>query len=261
LTTFPTGIALRQAVGRCRRLALLLLTMLAGVCAFGQIGARAAPLVFMPGAPLLSVVPPINGYIFDLTPAVFNPRFGVVQQTGSIVPRFPLVMAPDVPVVGGPCAGFRTGELCRTLEPGAGFGVRDWEVELANETGPAVERFVAGFFAPGLAARYLLTIPLGTGWWFDFRYVGPTVPLFGVFSRLPSPVDIATSIVDPFSINPLPPVSFDDPTVCGNNCTPTFTPATGPTSLHTSAGVPEPASVALLGVGMLALGMARRRKS
>ncbi len=27
--------------------------------------------------------------------------------------------------------------------------------------------------------RYLLTIPLGTGFWFDFPYIGPTLPLFG----------------------------------------------------------------------------------
>ena len=99
---------------------------------------------------------------------------------------------------------------CLGLELDAGAGVRDWETELANETGPAVENFVAGFFAPGLAVAYNLSLPRGSGVFFDFRYVGPTAPFWGVISGVSFPVSVATSIIDPLP-SQLADVAFGTP--------------------------------------------------
>lgn len=105
-------------------------------------------------------------------------------------------------------------EICRTLEPGIGAGFRDWEVEIANEAGPAVETFNAGFHAPGINRVFRVVLPLGTGDFFNSRYPGPTLPLFGVFSTLWVPVTLASSIVDPpISDIPVPFGTFFDPAV------------------------------------------------
>lgn len=131
-----------------------------------------------------------------------------------------------------------------------------------------METFRAGFFAPGLTpgtggvAIYTLRLPRGTGFFFDFRYLGPTLPFWGVFSRVPFPVTIATSIVDPlpsplldipFGISdPLDPNDFASATlVTDGSLNSDFGSSTGMT--------PEPGTLGLIAAGLVAAGLFRRR--
>jgi hypothetical protein len=141
------------------------------------------------------------------------------------------------------------------LEPGAGFGVRDWEVELANDTGAAATpSFIAAFRAPGLAQAWVIPPLLaGQGVFIDLRYIGPTLPLFGVSSFLPFSIDLATSIIDPpISMTPLAPEAFSIPGL-GLPTLPTENDSLiSDAQLGTFAGVPEPHTLILMGAGLLA---------
>ena len=229
-----------------RLASVLRLAAVVTLLCLGAIGVSATPLALMPGAPLLPVIVPPTQTIFNLTPVVGG------VQTGSVIPAFGGFPGADFPLTGGVCGSFVTGEICPTLEPDAGFGVRDWETELANETGPAVENFVAGFFAPGLAVAYRISLPRGTGIFFDFRYIGPTLPLWGVFSFVPFPVTIATSIIDPLP-DQLPIELFGEP---GGS----FALTTDAPDFGNQGGVPEPGSLILLGAGLMGIWYAGRRR-
>ena len=220
------------------------------------ISATALPLDPMPGAPLLPVLVPPNGTIFNLTPAP-----GGVQDGTRITPLGTNPGA-NIPPVGGPCFSFVTGEICGTLEPGAGVGVRDWEVELANDTGAAVTpSFIAAFRAPGLAQAWIIPALLaGQGVLIDLRYVGPTLPLFGVFSFLPFSIDLATSIIDPpISSTPFAPEVFSIPGVGLPTLPVENDSMISNAQFGTLAGVPEPDTLTLMGVGLLGIGLFGRR--
>jgi hypothetical protein len=217
----------------------------------GVSAVSASPIDAMPFAPILPVfLPPVG--IFDLTPAING------VQYGSRIPAFAGRPIADRPVVGGGrCRSFVDGEICPTLEPGLGPGLRDWEIEIANDApnGPAVERFRAGFFAPGLAAVYFVSIPHGDGIFFNFFYAGPTLPLFEVFSTVRAPVDLATSIFDP--MGPIPDACFGDISGCSFMLAPPGTPS----DFGTPSGVPEPGTFTLLGAALtMAISLRRLRK-
>ena len=241
----------RAALSACFRLSLL--STLFGLFCFT---ASATILNALPGAPVLPVLVPPNGVIFDLD----GVNAGGVQLGSDITP-FGTNPGPDLPATGGVCASFVTGELCPTLEPGAGFGIRDWEVELANDTGgPATPAFIAAFRAPGLAQAWIIPALLpGQGVLIDLRYIGPTLPLFGVASFLPFSIDIATSIIDPFSFTPFAPEPFAAPGL-GLPALPVENDSLiGSAQLTDNDGVPEPRTFFLIGAGLLALGLLRRK--
>ena len=139
-----------------------------------------------------------------------------------------------------------------SLKPDAGAGVRHSETELANETGPAVENFVAGFFAPGLAVAYNLSLPRGSGVFFDFRYVGPTAPFWGVISDVSFPVTVATSIIDPL------PSQLTD--MAFGTAGATFSLTDLPSDFGNGAGTPEPGTLGLIGCGFMAIALLYRKR-
>jgi len=227
----------QHASGSLARLSAFVILL---YCA-GTAPLSAGPVVALPaGAPVIpSVIP--NGVLFELT----------APGLGTLIPRYGLVPAADTPVTGGICGTFITGEICPTLEPGIGFGVRNWETIIANPTA-GLERFIAYFYAPGLFRAYRLNLPPGGGFYADLHYFGPTIPLWGVFSFLPFTVEIATSITDP-----LPPLPLDNISFFGGGALDTGTdqlPVMG------DEAIPEPGTAAMLGAALiLAVWRMRRR--
>lgn len=205
--------------------------------------ASAAVVPFVPDNTPAAALPPViptiaapNGVIFDLTAA----------NMGTQIPALGNLMAGDVPLTGGPCAGFITGEICGTNE-NAVAGLRLWQTVIQNQTA-GQERFVAGFFAPGLAAWVPLVLNPNDWVQISTVYGGPTQPLWGVFSALPFQIVMTTSIIDP--------PSFSDFAICSSDasCTLQFTPPTdsGPLLGDTDA-VPEPSAFFLMALGLAAL--------
>jgi len=232
-----------------RSRALLRLASFSAFLGLGGTAALAATLIPMPGAPVLPDTNRRHPLIFNLAPDVDG------VQDAIKIPRFPNRPAPASPVTGGVCLTFYDGEICPTLEPGAGPGVRYWQVELANEgpTGPAVETYNAGFFAPGLDVVYRVTIPRGDGILFNFQYFGPTQPLFEFLSTVPSPIDLETSIVDPMD-----PLLADACFGMASGCSFALTTAQ-PNFVDIAGNVPEPGALSLLGAGLLLLGFLGKR--
>jgi hypothetical protein len=184
-----------------------------------------------------------NATIFDLTNA----------NMGTTIPAAGNLMAGDVPRVGGPCVGFTTGEVCGTVE-NAVVGLRVWETVIQNQSG-APRTFWAGFFAPGLANWYLLTLP-DTDWaYFALPYVGPTEPLWAVVSGLPFPIVMTTSIVDPFSFTPIE--LCDSGTALGVSCGPALPAPNDNNPRFSDSDVPEPRTIFLFGLGIALLAICK----
>lgn len=230
-----------------RSRAFLRLASFSAFLCLGVTAGSAAPLDPMPGLPVLPVVPGL-GFIFNLTGA----PAGV--QDGSPFPGPLGFPGPDFPVTGGICISLLGGEICPTLEPGLLPGMRDWEVEIGNYNagGPALAILNARFIAPGLNVVDSFMIPSGKGVYVDFAYPGPTKPNISIFSGLPFPIDVATSITDPPGVVPTEAcVGIVSGCSIGTS--------TSAPEITFIIGVPEPTTFALLGAGLLMVGVWKSR--
>jgi hypothetical protein len=174
----------------------------------------------------------------------------------DVLPAFAGVPPVPVPVVGGPCGAFATGEFCNFVDGLVSFPEPfHWESEIVNVNAFPVA-FNVVFFSPAGIVRGRLGLLPGAAFNIDIHV--PDVPEVGPwrwtgFSFLPFPIGMDTSVTE----NP----ALQDLIACGSGCTFDPTITDNPDVTYRLEAVPEPGSAVLLAVGLTTCIFLRRRST